>query len=491
VAVDAGGNAFTSEDGTSWSPADIDSNELTSVSCATASFCVAVDDDGQASTWNGSGWSSDSDIDNTESFDSVSCTTTPTPFCTAVDNSGHALTYNGVSWSAPYDFDTNAGLSVSCVTTTSCMAVDDGGDALAWDGAGNSGADWSSTGIDTESLDSVSCPSAGFCVVVDQDGNALVYNGPAPAVTVSAVSPNTGPTTGSTGVTITGSGFTAGSTVDFAGVAASGVHFVNSSTLTASSPPESAGTVDVIVTTAAGSSTANPADQFTYTVVQSPSNTPCEPSCSATVSTPLDQTQTTVTGSSSSPSANVNLVVNTDTLTCGGTYDYATAVTTLSSTGFVTGATVTAKVTVGQEPSKKGVKVCYGASSEATSGTFLRNCSHHAPHAPCLDSLVDDHGTVTATLLVPATDPRFWTGTGALGLTSFAPTAGGPGKKVTIKGKDLTQVTAVVIGGAEARILSRSASKVVVTVPQGAVTGSISVTADSGVVVSALPFTVS
>jgi hypothetical protein len=31
---------------------------------------------------------------------------------------------------------------------------------------------------------------------------------------------------------------------------------------------------------------------------------------------------------------------------------------------------------------------------------------------------------------------------------------------------------------------------VVVTVPQGAVTGSISVTADSGVVVSALPFTV-
>jgi hypothetical protein len=310
-------------------------------------------------------------------------------------------------------------------------------------------------------------------------------------VTVSAVSPDTGPTTGSTGVTITGSGFSAGATVDFAGVAASGVHFVNSTTITASSPPESAGTVDVIVTTTSGSSTANPADQFTYTVVQSPSNTGCDPSCTATVSTPLNQTQTVVAGSSSSPSSNVNLVVNTDTLTCSGTYDYATPVTTLSSTGFGTGATVTATVTVGQEPSKKGVKVCYGASSEATSGTFLRNCSHHAPHAPCITSLVDTDDTVTATLLVPATDPRFWTGTGALDLTSFAPTQGGPGKKVTIKGKDLTQVTAVVIGGAEARILSRSASKVVVTVPQGAVTGSISVTADSGVVVSALPFTVS
>jgi hypothetical protein len=327
-------------------------------------------------------------------------------------------------------------------------------------------------------------------VAVDDDGNALVYNGPNAAVTVSDVSPNTGPTTGSTAVTITGSGFTPGATVDFAGVAATGIHVVNTTTITASSPPESAGTVDVIVTTTSGSSTPNPADQFTYAVVQSPSNTGCDPSCSETVSTPVDQTQVTVTGSSSSSESNVSLVVNTDTLTCGGIYNYATPVTTLSSTHFAVGATVKATETVGNEPTKKGVKVCYAASSMASSGSFLSKCHASHPVAPCTQSLVETDGSVVVTLLVPATDPRFWSGNGTCGLTSFSPTHGAPGKKITIKGTDLTQVTAVVIGGAQARILSRSAKKLTVDVPQGAVSGDITVTADSGDAVSTAPFTV-
>ena len=192
-----------------------------------------------------------------------SCTTS-TNFCTAVDTDGNALTYNGVNWSAPYHFAAHATGSVSCPTTKSCMAVDNEGDALAWNGAGNSGSDWSSTSIDPgHPLDSVSCPSATFCVAVGNDGNALVDNGPNAAVSVSDVSPDTGPITGSTAVTISGSGFTAGATVDFAGVAATGIHVVNATTITATSPPESAGTVDVIVTTSSGSSTPNPADQFT------------------------------------------------------------------------------------------------------------------------------------------------------------------------------------------------------------------------------------
>ena len=225
-------------------------------------------------------------------------------------------------------------------------------------------------------------------------------------------------------------------------------------------------------------------------MVQSPSNTGCDPSCSETVSAPVDQTQVTVTGSSSSPSSNVSLVVNTDTLTCGGTYNYSTPVTTVSSTNFAVGATVTATETVGNEPTKKGVKVCYAASSMATSGSFLSKC-HATPVAPCTKSLVEDDGSVVVTLLVPATDPRFWSGNGTCGLTSFSPTHGTPGKKITIKGKDLAQVTAVVIGGAQARILSESAKKVTVDVPQGAVTGDITVTADSGDAVSTVAFTVS
>ncbi len=491
VAVDGEGNVYTTDDGTTWTGNQVDSfNQLTSVSCATASFCVAVDADGNALVWDGSAWTSDGDVNSSNALISVSCTTTPESFCTAVGNVGAALAYNGGSWSAPYTFDSNAPQAVSCPTETSCTAVDNGGDALTWDGDGNTGADWSSTSVDSgNDISSVSCPSASFCVAVDDDGNAIVDDGAAPAVVVSAVSPNTGPTSGATTVTITGSGFTPGNTVDFGGVEASGVSVNGPGTsITADSPAAStAGTVDVIVTTSSGSSTPNPADEFTYTVTQSPSPTPCTPSCTQTTSTPLDETVAKVTGSSGNVDASVSVVVNTGTLTCPGAYDYTTAVAQESASNFSPGTTVKVTDTVGNEPSTKGVKVCYGAT-DAVTGSFLKTCAHHP--APCIKSLVEHDGGVVATLSVPAVDPRFWTGTGALDLTSFSPTHGPPLKKVTIKGKNLTAVTAVVIGGAQARIISASSTKVVVEVPQGAVTGDITVTADSGQVVSAVPFTV-
>jgi hypothetical protein len=91
---------------------------------------------------------------------------------------------------------------------------------------------------------------------------------------------------------------------------------------------------------------------------------------------------------------------------------------------------------------------------------------------------------------VPANDPRFWVGAPPIHLTSFSPTSGSVGARVTLKGKNLTQVTSVVIGGVRANITSESASKVVVTVPENAATGTITVKANSGVAVSAVPFTV-
>lgn len=484
AAVDTDGNVFTSDDGASWSTTSIDpGNFFNSVSCATASFCVAVDSVGNALTFNGSTWSAADSIDAGQDLESVSCTTTPSNHCVAVDQLGNAVTYSG-SWASPTNIDAHALYGVSCATATFCQAVDNAG-ATVTVGQANL------TEIDSGSqINDISCPSATFCVAVDPFGDALVYNVTPIAVVVSKVSPDTGPTTGGTAVTITGSGFAAPAQVDFAGVAATSVMVVNSTTITADAPAESAGTVDVAVTDASGSSTINPADQFTYTVAQSPNTTGCNPSCTNTVSTPLDQTQVTATTSSGTAGAQISLVVNTDTLTCAGSYDYATAVSTLAPTGFNTGATLTVTETVGHEPSTKGVKVCYGATTTATSGSFLRPCAKHRPVAPCIGSLKEQTGSVVATLDVPASDPRFWTGSGPAGLTSFSPTHGAPGKKLTIKGKNLTQITAVVVGGAQARILSQSSSKVEVAVPQGASTGLITVTADSGAVTSAVPFTV-
>jgi hypothetical protein len=65
--------------------------------------------------------------------------------------------------------------------------------------------------------------------------------------TVSAVTPSFGPTAGGTLATIVGTNFQNGATVTFDGLAATNVTFVNSSTITAVTPADSAGTVDVLV----------------------------------------------------------------------------------------------------------------------------------------------------------------------------------------------------------------------------------------------------
>jgi hypothetical protein len=80
---------------------------------------------------------------------------------------------------------------------------------------------------------------------------------------VSKVAPDTGPHGGGTVVTITGSHFTSPANVLFGGVPATNVTVVNSSKITATSPP-GVGTVDVTVTSPNGTSATSLADQFTY-----------------------------------------------------------------------------------------------------------------------------------------------------------------------------------------------------------------------------------
>jgi hypothetical protein len=71
---------------------------------------------------------------------------------------------------------------------------------------------------------------------------------------VISVSPNKGPTTGGTSVTITGTSFAAGATVTFGTLEASNVVVVNATTITASTPPNEIGSVNVFVTNTNGQS---------------------------------------------------------------------------------------------------------------------------------------------------------------------------------------------------------------------------------------------
>lgn len=79
---------------------------------------------------------------------------------------------------------------------------------------------------------------------------------------VTAISPASGAGAGGDSVTITGSGFTGATKVDF-GSSSAAMTVVSDTEITVTSPPGS-GTVDVTVVTPNGTSATSPADQFSY-----------------------------------------------------------------------------------------------------------------------------------------------------------------------------------------------------------------------------------
>jgi hypothetical protein len=81
---------------------------------------------------------------------------------------------------------------------------------------------------------------------------------------VTALSPGMGATTAGTAVTITGSGFTGATEVDFGGVKAPRMTVDSDSEITATSPTGASGPVDVRVVTPKGTSATSPADVFRY-----------------------------------------------------------------------------------------------------------------------------------------------------------------------------------------------------------------------------------
>jgi IPT/TIG domain/Viral BACON domain len=84
-----------------------------------------------------------------------------------------------------------------------------------------------------------------------------------PSVTVTGVSPSSGPTAGGTAVTITGTNFLSGATVSFGGNAATSVVVVSSTSITCVTPAGSAGYVTVSVTDSDG--TGSESNAYLYT----------------------------------------------------------------------------------------------------------------------------------------------------------------------------------------------------------------------------------
>jgi hypothetical protein len=82
--------------------------------------------------------------------------------------------------------------------------------------------------------------------------------------TVTKLKPNTGPVAGGTSVSITGANLTGATAVTFGSTAATSFKVNSATSITAISPAEAAGTVDVRVTTPNGTSAISTADHFKF-----------------------------------------------------------------------------------------------------------------------------------------------------------------------------------------------------------------------------------
>jgi hypothetical protein len=180
-----GGSLYAeSWDGKVWSDPELVDSDLDGapgagyVSCASKTFCLVVDEGGNAVIFNGTGWSTPAAVTGAVGgLAGVSCPNSG--FCTAVDGSGNAFTFNGKAWSAPVPADSGGG-----VTGVSCPAADFC--ALA-DGSGNIVTDYDGTWSAPLAADpgvtapygftGVSCPVISFCAAVDYDGNEVTGSG--------------------------------------------------------------------------------------------------------------------------------------------------------------------------------------------------------------------------------------------------------------------------------------------------------------------------
>ena len=136
------------------------------VSCASASFCVAVGG-GRAVAFDGTTWSTP-ESDDLSGVQSISCPSVP--FCMAV-SPGAAAIYEGKSWSRLQVADA---YQVSCASKSYCVTVSPLGEADTYNGRV-----WSAPlDLDPrlariyldEAPPAVSCPSSKFCMVVDGYG---------------------------------------------------------------------------------------------------------------------------------------------------------------------------------------------------------------------------------------------------------------------------------------------------------------------------------
>jgi hypothetical protein len=155
-------------------PTSIDpQGDLISVSCGAPTLCVAVDYRGRVFVFNGTSWTDGPDAEQ-DGYRSVSCASAD--FCAIASAGGTVVNYENGAWTSPTQVATNLG-SISCASSSFCLATSEYGEGVyEYDGtdwsSGSTGLDPDNEGYDT----SVSCTSASFCEAIE-GGQAASFNG--------------------------------------------------------------------------------------------------------------------------------------------------------------------------------------------------------------------------------------------------------------------------------------------------------------------------
>ncbi|QXH44848.1 autotransporter domain-containing protein [Pseudomonas xanthosomatis] len=251
--------------------------------------------------------------------------------------------------------------------------------------------------------------------------NAYTYVTPTP--TLSNVSPNNGTTAGGTSVTLTGTNFSGATGVTFGGLSATGIVVVNATTITATTPANAAGAVNVVVTTPGGTATLT--NGYTY-VTPAPTLTGASPNSGSTGgSTSVTLTGTNLigtTGVTFGGSAATGVTINSSTSVTVVTPAHAAgAVDVVLSTPGGTATLVSGYTYVAPSPPVAGaVSVTVAANSSANPITL--NLSGGTATSVAVAS-----GPSQGTTNVSGTSITYTPTAGYSGGDSFTYTATGPG----------------------------------------------------------------
>jgi hypothetical protein len=163
--------------GPSWSapqPIPDMQGSVSDISCASASFCMAADNDGNVYEFDGTSWSGPTAVDS-DSADGFLVDCPATEFCLTMDGYGNTYTWNGTTWSpGAVAVPASGEWQFGCNSSAFCYYGDGQGDMYLW-----SGSSWTELASDPDltSGGRFGCSSPTDCLAIDENGDTSAWNG--------------------------------------------------------------------------------------------------------------------------------------------------------------------------------------------------------------------------------------------------------------------------------------------------------------------------